>query len=218
MSSRRTITSPPCRKDSETGRGQVSASADCCGSFLDPQLEHGETCSAEATQGHNACVHAAVVCGLLLADPGITAEPRRLTATQPRPADTPPLSQDTVPPRTCVWSFPMQQRLEETRCRRRFIANCPTTGMKSRTCATRAFHHRPLDGGAATPCRRWNTAVCRHRIRNGQQMSAKSLQRRWKHEIALLRRTAAMTRAILPNPSARAEWLFVGIIDTALHH
>ena len=28
-----------------------------CGSFLDPQLEHRETCSiAEATQGHNACV------------------------------------------------------------------------------------------------------------------------------------------------------------------
>ena len=30
-----------------------------CGSFLDPQLEHGETCStAEATRGHNACFHA----------------------------------------------------------------------------------------------------------------------------------------------------------------
>ena len=33
----------------------------CCGSFLDPQLEHAETCStAEATRGHYACVH----CGL----------------------------------------------------------------------------------------------------------------------------------------------------------
>ena len=27
-----------------------------------------------------------------------------------------------------------------------------------------------------------------------------------------------MTRAVLPNPSARAEWLFAGIIDGALHH
>ena len=27
-----------------------------------------------------------------------------------------------------------------------------------------------------------------------------------------------MTRAFLPNPSARAEWLLVGIIDRALHH
>ena len=35
-----------------------------CGSFLDPQLEHGETGStAEATRGDHACVHA-VACGL----------------------------------------------------------------------------------------------------------------------------------------------------------
>ena len=58
-----------------------------CGSFLDPQLEHGETCStAEATLGHYACVHA-VVCGLKLADPGISTEPSGLTAPQSRTAD-----------------------------------------------------------------------------------------------------------------------------------
>ena len=58
-----------------------------CGSFLDPQMEHGETCSpAEATRRHCACFHT-VVCGLKLADPGITTEPRALTATQSRPAD-----------------------------------------------------------------------------------------------------------------------------------
>ena len=53
--------------------------------------------------------------------------------------------------------------------------------------------------------------------RNRQQVSAKSLQRRWKHDIqvALLRRRAAMTRAVLPNLSARAEWLLAGIIDRA---
>ena len=27
-----------------------------------------------------------------------------------------------------------------------------------------------------------------------------------------------MTRAVLPNPSARAEWLLAGIIDRALNH
>ena len=27
-----------------------------------------------------------------------------------------------------------------------------------------------------------------------------------------------MARAVLPNPSARAEWLCAGIIDGALHH
>ena len=26
-----------------------------------------------------------------------------------------------------------------------------------------------------------------------------------------------MARAVLPNPSARTEWLFAGIIDSALH-
>ena len=66
------------------GRGQCRS----CGSFLDPQLEHGEPCStAEATRGHYACVHA-VVCGLKkVADPGITTEPRGLTASQSRPTD-----------------------------------------------------------------------------------------------------------------------------------
>ena len=35
----------------------------------------------------------------------------------------------------------------------------------------------------------------------------RSLHRRWKHEIqiALLQRRAAMARAVLPNPSVRAE-------------
>ena len=38
-----------------TGFGQCRL----CGSFLDSQLEHGDTCStAEATRGHYACVHA----------------------------------------------------------------------------------------------------------------------------------------------------------------
>ena len=27
-----------------------------------------------------------------------------------------------------------------------------------------------------------------------------------------------MARAVLPNPSARAEWLFASIVDRALHH
>ena len=46
-----------------------------CGSFLDTQLEHGETCNtAEATRGHYACVRA-VLRGLTHADAGITTEP-----------------------------------------------------------------------------------------------------------------------------------------------
>ena len=51
-------------------------------------------------------------------------------------------------------------------------------------------------------------------------MSAKSRKRRWTHEIqiALIRRRAAMTRAVVPNSSTRADWLLAGIIDRALHH
>ena len=36
-------------------------------------------------------------------------------------------------------------------------------------------------------------------------------------QIALLRQRAAMARAVLRNPSARAEWLLAGVIDWALH-
>ena len=55
----------------------------CCGSFLDPQLEHAETCStAEATRVLYACVHA-VICGMKLADPRITTDTRGLTASIP---------------------------------------------------------------------------------------------------------------------------------------
>ena len=51
-------------------------------------------------------------------------------------------------------------------------------------------------------------------------MWAKSLQRRWIHEIqiALLRRRAAITRAVLPNPSAGQSGSSPSIIDRALHH
>ena len=42
--------------------------------------------TAEATQGHYACVRA-VVNGIRLADPGVTTEPQGLTSTQARPAD-----------------------------------------------------------------------------------------------------------------------------------
>ena len=55
---------------------------------------------------------------------------------------------------------------------------------------------------------------------NGQQMSAKALQHRWKHEIqiALLRRRAVMTRAVLPDTTVRERWFLAGLTDTAASH
>ena len=84
------------------------------------------------------------------------------------------------------------------------------------------IHHRPLvwtAGGRPHPAvtRTLQYAADIASSRNGHQMSTKSLQHRWKHEIqiALLRRRAAMTRAVLPNPSARA---LASIIDRALNN
>ena len=69
------------------------------------------------------------------------------------------------------------------------------------------FQHRPLFWTADWRPHPAVTRTLQHAAdigssRNGQQMSAKSLQRRWMHEIqiALLRRKAAMVRAVLPNP------------------
>ena len=86
VSSHRTTTSPTCKRYWTIGPTRALVCR-LCGSFLDSQLEHGETCSAaEATGGHHTCVHA-VLRGLKIADQGITTEPRGLTETQSRLAD-----------------------------------------------------------------------------------------------------------------------------------
>ena len=121
----------------------------CCGSFLNPQVEHAETFTkVEATRGHYACVHA-VVCGMKLADPGITTEPRGLTASQSRPADI--FTTAAVPGRSaaldmCVWHPPLQQQPEETQRRRHWIANSGITETKSWNCDSRAFNIALLFG------------------------------------------------------------------------
>ena len=94
-----------------------------CGSFLDPQLEHGETLStAEATM-----LASMQFGGLKLADPGITTEPQssRLIFSPPL------LSQDAVRLWTCVWHPPVQWQPEETQHKQHLIANCLTTSLQS---------------------------------------------------------------------------------------
>ena len=51
--------------------------------------------------------------------------------------------------------------------------------------------------------------------RGGQQAAASELTSRWKHEIqiAILRRRAAMTRAVLPRWSVRSQFLLTGQVD-----
>lgn len=48
-----------------------------------------------------------------------------------------------------------------------------------------------------------------------EQATAGVMLHRWNHEIqiALLRRRAAMTRAVLPSASSRERWLVTGAVD-----
>ena len=167
-----------------------------------------KTCSnAEATREHHAFVHA-VVCGMKLADPGITLlrNPGRLIFSPPL------LSPDAVRPWASVWPSPLQRQLAEMLPQAAFDPKLSHNRNEIVELRQQGIHYRPL---VWTADGRPHPAVTRT-----LQLSAKSRPRRWKHEIqiALLRRRAAMARAVFPNPSARAEWIFADIIDRALHH
>ena len=154
----------------------------CCGSFLDPHLGHADTCStAEATRGHNACVHA-VVCGMKLADPGITTEPRGLTASQSRPADI--FTTAAVPRRsaaldTCACLPPLHGHLAETPHRRRSIVNTHRNEIGELRQQGTHYHTlvRTTDGRPhPAVTRMFQSAADIASSRNGQHLSAKSLQ------------------------------------------
>jgi hypothetical protein len=53
--------------------------------------------------------------------------------------------------------------------------------------------------------------------RSGVQADSSSLLSRWKHEItiSILRRRAAMSRAVVPRRNAMAEWLLTGVCEDA---
>ena len=118
----------------------------CCGSFLDPQLEHAESCSNdEATREHHACVHAAV-CGMKLADPGITTEPRGSLLCNPGrlTSSLPLLSPDAVRPWTCVWPPPLQRQLAEMLHRRHSIVKLSHYRNEIGELRQQGIHYRPL--------------------------------------------------------------------------
>ena len=51
--------------------------------------------------------------------------------------------------------------------------------------------------------------------RGSEEVKSSELYGRWRHEItvAILRRRAAMTRAVLPRSNPRARWLMAGHSD-----
>ena len=178
--------------------------------------KHAETCStAKATRGHYACV-------------GITAEPRGLTASQSRPADI--FTTAAVPGRSatldvCV-AFSIAAAAHGDAAQAAFDRKLAHYRNEIGELGQQNIHSPPasLDSGReAAFSRHSNTSVrSRHRLQpqRAAPVGRQFLDRRWKHEIqiAFLQRRAAMARAVLPNPSVRAEWLFAGTIYRALHH
>ena len=196
-----------------------SALCRVCGVPLDAYLEHSETCStSEATRGHYACVRS-LVNGFRLADPAVTTEPRGLTSRTSRPADI--FTTAAVPRRgaaldVCVASPNAAAAMGDAaaaafrRKLRRYRRE-----IRELNAANIAF--RPLvwtaDGRphpAATRTLRYAADIAI--TRSSDESSAAALVSRWKHEIqiAILRRRAAMARAVLPKATVEEAWLLTG--------
>ncbi len=195
---------PPCR---------------ICGAPLDPQLEHSETCAtAEATRGHYACVRSLVE-GLRLADPTVTTEPVGLTSTSERPADI--LTSAAVPGRSaaldvCVAS-PNSASARGDAAAAAFRRKLRRYRQAIRELSRAGIAFRPMIWTAdARPhpavVRTLRFAAGIAATRHDGDGAAASMLGRWRHEItvAILRRRAAMARAVLPGRSSRADWLLTG--------
>ena len=195
-----------------------------CGQQLDPQVEHSETCSvAEATKGHYACVRA-VVNGLRLADPTVTTEPRGLTSLTSRPADI--LTNAAVPGRSaaldvCVAS-PNAAAAMGDAAEAAFRRKLRRYRLEIEELRQARIAFRPMvwtaDGRphpAATRTLKFAAELAASR--NSQQASSASLLSRWRQEIqiSILRRRAAMYRAVLPRPSVVEHWLLTGNADSS---
>ena len=159
-------------------------------------------------RGGTACVHI-VVCGMKLADPGTTTEPRGPTASQSRPADI--FTATAVPGRSAALDVCVASSVAAAA---RGDAAQAAIGRKLTHSRNEIgelrqpnIHHRPpvwTADGRPHPAftRTLQYAADVASSRNGQHQSAKSLHRRWKHgtQIALLQRRAAMARAVSPEP------------------
>ena len=189
-----------------------------CGALLDPQLVHGDCCdTAGATRGHYAVVRE-LVRGLKLADPSTTTEPTGLITTQSRPADI--LTNAAAPGRSaaldvCVASPHASNAAGDAaesafrRKLRRYRREIPelvaagiiyrpmvwTTAGRPHPAATRTLHFAAEQAASRS-----------------DGATAGALAARWRHEIqiALLRRRAAMARAVLPRLTAREAWMLTG--------
>ena len=171
-------------------------------------------CCGRATRSHYVCEHA-LLGRLKLADPGKSPE-------------TPEVSQSNITDRlilsppllsVCVASS-HAAAAQGVAAQAFFDGTTSHSRMEIQDLRVQGVVYRPLVWTAGArphpPVTRTilyaeDIAACL----NVQQMSANAFQQRWKHEaqIALFRRRAAMTRAVLPHTSAREQWLPGGLRD-----
>ena len=190
-----------------------------CEAPLDPQAEHCETCAtAEATRGHYAVVRA-VLDGLRPADAAATTEPRGLTDNMSRPADI--LTNAAAPGRSTALDIMVTSPNRAAACgdaaQSAFAWKCNRYRGVLPQLHAAGIAFRPFiwtaDGRphpAATRTMRY--AAERAVARGGRTCTADAYMRRWNHEIAvaILRRRAAMTRAVLPQLPPEARRLVTG--------
>ncbi len=196
-----------------------------CGTTLDPQLVHSECCdTAGATRGHYTVVQA-MIDGLKFADPGVSTEPRGLTNTRARPADI--FTTAAVPGRraaldVCVAS-PNAAAAAGDAAEAAFKRKLRHYRIEIPQLTAAGISYRPL---VWTACGRPHPAVTRTMRfaadtaanRSEQHADRAAMLSRWRHEIqvAILRRRAAMLRAVLPRPDARASWFLTGFAQGLL--
>ena len=185
-----------------------------CEAPLDPQAEHCETCAAaEATRGHYACVRA-FMDGLRPADSAATTEPRGLTDNLSRPADI--LTNAAAPGRSTVLDVMVTSPNRASACgdaaQAAFAWKCSKYRGVLPQLREAGISFRPpiwTADGRPHPAvtRTMHYAAERAVARGGRTTTVEAYLRRWNHEIsiAILRRRAAMTRAMLPQlaPAAR---------------
>ncbi len=155
-----------------------------CGASLDPRLEHSDCCDpAGATRGHYAVVRA-LVRGLRLADPAVTGEPRGLTTSQSRPAYV------GIGEKYPSLQLPNWMSTAGHPVGRSPWSGCPTADRAQRRPALSASLQSKLPARASS--------------RLTQRLCCRGCA------AAILRRRAAMMRAVLPRAGAAAEWLLTG--------
>ena len=190
-----------------------------CGCPLDPQLVHSECCDrAGATRGHYAVVRE-LVKGFKLADPSVATEVRGLTSTSSRPADI--LTFAAVPGRrvaldVCVAS-PNASGAAGDAAEAAFRRKLRRYRLEIPQLAAAGILFRPLvwtSNGRPHPAavRTLHCAAEQAANRSDLDTTSRALLSRWRHEIqiAILRRGAAMARAVVPAPSAADVWLLAG--------